>query len=110
MDGDEIILTGFSRGAFTARSIADMIASVGLLTPEGLDYFHDIFNDYESMGDDKRNPADFMCPNLEKYSGQTGAEKGRWEEKRKDQFREWLKQDPVTLDPDQGSLTFHVNH
>ena len=31
VDGDEIILTGFSRGAFTARSVADMISSVGLL-------------------------------------------------------------------------------
>ena len=30
VDGDEVILTGFSRGAFTARSVADMIASVGL--------------------------------------------------------------------------------
>ncbi|KAK4154943.1 DUF2235 domain-containing protein, partial [Chaetomidium leptoderma] len=34
VDGDDIILIGFSRGAFTARSVADMVASVGLLTPE----------------------------------------------------------------------------
>ena len=33
---DEIFLFGFSRGAFTARSIAGLIAGVGLLTKAGL--------------------------------------------------------------------------
>lgn len=32
-DGDEIYLFGFSRGAFTARSLAGLIASCGLLRP-----------------------------------------------------------------------------
>ncbi|AEO53642.1 hypothetical protein MYCTH_2295258 [Thermothelomyces thermophilus ATCC 42464] len=34
--GDEIILIGFSRGAFTVRCIASLIASVGLLTKTSL--------------------------------------------------------------------------
>ncbi len=48
-DGDEIILLGFSRGAFTARSIAGLIASIGLLTKRGLVHFYDIFKDWENQ-------------------------------------------------------------
>jgi uncharacterized protein (DUF2235 family) len=33
---DDIILIGFSRGAFTARCVASMINRIGLLTPAGL--------------------------------------------------------------------------
>lgn len=33
VDGDEIYLFGFSRGAFTARSVAGLISKCGLLTP-----------------------------------------------------------------------------
>ncbi|KAI9761430.1 MAG: hypothetical protein M1840_001943 [Geoglossum simile] len=45
---DEIFLLGFSRGAFTARSIAGFIGYVGLLTRKGMDYFYEIFKDYEN--------------------------------------------------------------
>lgn len=34
--GDEICLIGFSRGAFTARSIGGLISDLGLLTTEGM--------------------------------------------------------------------------
>jgi len=34
-DGDEIFIFGFSRGAFTARSLAGLIATLGLLKPGG---------------------------------------------------------------------------
>lgn len=50
--GDEIILIGFSRGAFTARSVAGMIHDIGLLTREGMDDFYAIFKDVENS----RNP------------------------------------------------------
>ncbi|KAL2167332.1 hypothetical protein VTG60DRAFT_1402 [Thermothelomyces hinnuleus] len=50
VDGDAIILIGYSRGAFTARSLADLITSIGLLTPEGLDHLCAVFDDYENMG------------------------------------------------------------
>jgi uncharacterized protein (DUF2235 family) len=46
--GDEIFLVGFSRGAFTARSIGGMIGDFGLLTRKGLPHFNEIFEDYEN--------------------------------------------------------------
>ncbi|RAL59466.1 hypothetical protein DID88_006582 [Monilinia fructigena] len=50
--GDEIILVGFSRGAFTARSVAGMISDIGLLTRHGMTNFYAIFKDQENF----RNP------------------------------------------------------
>ena len=35
-DGDEIYVFGFSRGAYTARSVVGMVATVGLLTKDAL--------------------------------------------------------------------------
>ncbi|GAA4736601.1 hypothetical protein GCM10023216_32320 [Isoptericola chiayiensis] len=35
--GDDIVVLGYSRGAYTARSVVGMIAQVGLLTPESVD-------------------------------------------------------------------------
>lgn len=46
IEGDEIYLLGFSRGAYTARSVAGMIAGFGLLTKAGLPFFGEIFEDY----------------------------------------------------------------
>lgn len=37
VDGDDIHLLGFSRGAYTARALAGMIANVGLLNPQSYD-------------------------------------------------------------------------
>jgi uncharacterized protein (DUF2235 family) len=45
--GDEIFLIGFSRGAFTARSIATLIRAIGLLNRQGLIYFYQIFQDWQ---------------------------------------------------------------
>jgi uncharacterized protein (DUF2235 family) len=50
-EGDEIFLIGFSRGAFTARSIAGLITSIGVLTKLGMGQFYGIFKDYEKSGD-----------------------------------------------------------
>lgn len=44
--GDEIILVGFSRGAFTARSVAAMVCALGFLNRAGLDQLSHIFHDY----------------------------------------------------------------
>ena len=46
---DEIFLVGFSRGSFTARSIAAFISAVGLLTQKGMLYFWPIFQDWENQ-------------------------------------------------------------
>ena len=43
---DEIIIVGFSRGAFTARAIASIVSDVGLLTSKGMENFWGIFNDW----------------------------------------------------------------
>ncbi|CAK4027839.1 Hypothetical predicted protein [Lecanosticta acicola] len=48
--GDEIYLIGFSRGAFTARSIGALIGDLGLLTVDGLDKLVDIVEDWEHAG------------------------------------------------------------
>ena len=56
-EGDEIVLVGFSRGAFTARSIAGLIGSIGLLTKRGLIDFYDIFKDYENSSDPSYRPT-----------------------------------------------------
>lgn len=46
---DEIIIVGFSRGAFTARTISSMISDLGLLSMKGMDYFFPIFKDWENQ-------------------------------------------------------------
>ena len=50
--GDEIYLIGFSRGAFTARSIAALIGGMGLLTKDGLPFLAEVFEDFEQ----RQNP------------------------------------------------------
>ncbi len=57
VDGDEIVLIGFSRGAFTARSVAGMIGDLGLLTRNGMEYFYPIFKDMENW-----QTADYKDP------------------------------------------------
>lgn len=52
-EGDEIFLMGFSRGAFTARSVGSMIGHIGLLTKSGLPHFSEIFEDFEHRSDDR---------------------------------------------------------
>jgi Uncharacterized alpha/beta hydrolase domain (DUF2235) len=37
-----------NRGAFTARSIAGLVADLGLLTREGMEFFYPIFKDSEN--------------------------------------------------------------
>ncbi|KAF1986378.1 hypothetical protein K402DRAFT_332875 [Aulographum hederae CBS 113979] len=56
MDGDDLFFIGFSRGAYTARSIAGMVSSVGLLTKEAMAGFYDIFKDYENAGEKAYKP------------------------------------------------------
>ena len=43
---DDIVLLGFSRGAFTARAVASLISDVGVLTKIGMDSFWGIFSDW----------------------------------------------------------------
>lgn len=50
--GDELFLFGFSRGAFTVRSLSGLIRNSGILKPENLDKIYKAFSIYRS-----RKPA-----------------------------------------------------
>jgi uncharacterized protein (DUF2235 family) len=54
--GDEIFLMGFSRGAFTARSVAGLIDDVGLLTRKGLPSTSEIIADLQHQHDPNYSP------------------------------------------------------
>lgn len=45
---DEIFIFGFSRGAFTARSISGLVDVVGVLTKDGLPFLPEIFRDVQN--------------------------------------------------------------
>lgn len=47
---DEIVLIGFSRGAFTVRSIAAFMDDVGLLTKAGLGYLFQLYHAWKEAG------------------------------------------------------------
>lgn len=67
--GDEIILLGFSRGAFTARSISTLIKQLGLLTPKGLQYMVEICDDWEHQNiKDWKSPYQEPWPNRPCFS------------------------------------------
>lgn len=66
--GDEIYLFGFSRGAFTVRSIAGLIDGVGLLTKNGLPYLSEVFKDWENAYNDKYVPKNPDVPFPDKPS------------------------------------------
>jgi uncharacterized protein (DUF2235 family) len=61
-DKDEIVLIGFSRGAFTVRSIASFIADVGLLEKAGLNYMLKLYRLWANQLSKKRK-KDAMFPN-----------------------------------------------
>jgi len=52
LPGDFIYLIGFSRGAFTARSVGGLLGNFGLLQKDkdGMQFFYDFFNDWENVG------------------------------------------------------------
>ena len=56
---DEIVILGFSRGAYTARAIATLITDVGLLTKKGMEDFWGIFGDWMKQ-DVKGNESEWF--------------------------------------------------
>lgn len=70
---------------------------MGLLTPDGLDHFYAVFEDYENMGDEHRDAHEFLVPELPKYGGQMGQEKSRWENARMEKYRLGLKSVSILL-------------
>ena len=56
---DAIFLVGFSRGAFTARSIGGFIGAVGVLKKKAMPHFYEIFLDWENAGNKHHKPLFF---------------------------------------------------
>ncbi len=52
-EGDEIFLFGFSRGAFTVRSLSTLLRTIGMLNASGLAQFLSISKDWEHQNDNK---------------------------------------------------------
>lgn len=75
-----------------------MIASVGLLTVEGIEHFYDIFEDYENMGSKKREPEAFLWNGLPPYQGERGKKLIKWENNRKTLYRNWLKKVSISFE------------
>jgi len=48
VEGDQIYMFGFSRGAFTARSLCGLLSCIGLLTKEQLDLFPRAYKHYRT--------------------------------------------------------------
>ncbi|KAF2712508.1 hypothetical protein K504DRAFT_371987 [Pleomassaria siparia CBS 279.74] len=74
--GDEIFLLGFSRGAFTARSIAGLVGQVGLLTKKGLPSLPEIFKDVQHRRDPRYVPKNPNVP----FSNKPSADSPRYAE------------------------------
>ncbi len=55
--GDEIYIFGFSRGAYTARSLAGMIRSTGIIPRDRLDYIPRAVLRYKTFGDPTTKPG-----------------------------------------------------
>ncbi|KAJ5939544.1 hypothetical protein N7466_002678 [Penicillium verhagenii] len=51
--GDELFLFGFSRGAFTVRSVAGLISDIGVLSSENMSHFADMWKAYRENTDGK---------------------------------------------------------
>ncbi|KAF4869972.1 hypothetical protein CGCSCA1_v010940 [Colletotrichum siamense] len=88
IDRDDIVLISFPQGAFTTRSVANMIATVSLLTTSGLGHFYAVFEDYESITNVNRDLTLFLDPQVLPYNGEKVKAKRRWEKKQKLQYEE----------------------
>ncbi|KAK4493807.1 hypothetical protein PRZ48_014992 [Zasmidium cellare] len=66
--GDEIFIFGFSRGAFSARSIAGLICDIGILTNEGQPYLAEIYRDVKHQHDENYVPKHPNIPFTDKPS------------------------------------------
>lgn len=54
---DELYLFGFSRGAFTARSLAGLIGNSGIVRPEHRDRLTEAYKIYQDRSDPKQKPS-----------------------------------------------------
>jgi len=71
--GDKIYLFGFSRGAYTARSIAGMVRNCGILRRDHSDMIPEAFNIYRSRSVDDKPDSKKMAEFVKKYSNEASA-------------------------------------
>jgi uncharacterized protein (DUF2235 family) len=64
--GDEILLFGFSRGAYVVRSVAGMVGSVGLLKKSEMANFYDAWNWYAQRSRPAESVLDEFAPKRHK--------------------------------------------
>jgi hypothetical protein len=50
--GDELYFFGFSRGAYTARSLSGLVADIGICSNAMMDQFWEMYEAYTSRGQD----------------------------------------------------------
>lgn len=68
--GDKMYFFGFSRGAYTTRSIAGLVAYLGLLSKRGMDSFPEIYDEYyNNLG---KKPSPELAPGLKDTLVQNG--------------------------------------
>jgi uncharacterized protein (DUF2235 family) len=96
--GDEIVLIGFSRGAFTARSVAGMIKDIGLLTRDGMNEFYPIFKDQENFKNPKYKDIFPDIPFSNKPRGRKSAE----------EYKRRLEQEGLTRVHDPDGTEIHI--
>ena len=73
---DEIFFFGFSRGAYTARSIAGLVTKLGLLTKRGMDWFPQVYAEYYAK-DAGKTPDFNFSTGLKKAIGNDLNEKAK---------------------------------
>ncbi|KAI7004809.1 hypothetical protein KC355_g8525 [Hortaea werneckii] len=56
---DSIFLIGFSRGAYTARTLGGFICAMGVLKRHAMPHFYEIFEDWNRAGDPHYEPIFF---------------------------------------------------
>ena len=64
--GDDIVLIGFSRGAYTARCLANLVYDVGILTKRGLTSLDSVYRHWEGKMESKPRPDSFRLWALRK--------------------------------------------
>lgn len=64
--GDEILLFGFSRGAYVVRSVAGMVGSVGLLKKREMTHFYDAWDWYAKRNGHDEHELDAFAPGRHK--------------------------------------------
>jgi uncharacterized protein (DUF2235 family) len=68
VEGDEIYLFGFSRGAYTARSVAGLISKFGLLSKRGMDGIGYVLDAYRAHLLDDPSQVDKLASKYERKS------------------------------------------